>query len=202
MVRCEDFYKYFERKGNFCGKSENVVKKVEDYIDYVKRNKLREFSGYRISNSALDPFISIEDMKDGKVHDLALKELKKLLRKGKLLSEKVTRRVSIELINSANNKVAEEYKLEHIPNIRSRMGEFEHEIGEIGYEVKEMFDAFKTDIDTKNNNDVLKIMLEWCIKNPEEIRKLRDKLNNNIVDKNIEITAIEEDNYHQNENVL
>ena len=50
-------------------------------------------------------------MKDGKVHDLALKELKKLLRKGKLLSEKVTRRVSIELINSANNKVAEEYNL-------------------------------------------------------------------------------------------
>ncbi len=83
MVRCEDFYKYFERKGNFCGKSENVVKKVEDYIAYVKRHRLMEFSGYRISNAALDPFISVENMKDGKVHDLALKELKRLIRKRK-----------------------------------------------------------------------------------------------------------------------
>ena len=55
MVRCEEFYKYFEKKGNFCGKSEVVVKKVEEYIDYVKRNKV---GGYKISNCALDPFIN------------------------------------------------------------------------------------------------------------------------------------------------
>ena len=59
MVRCEEFYKYFEKKGNFCGKSDMVVKKVEEYIDYVKRNKI---GGYKISNCALDPFISIESV--------------------------------------------------------------------------------------------------------------------------------------------
>lgn len=190
MVRCEEFYKYFERKGNFCGKSENVVKKVEDYIDYVKRHKLREFSGYKISNSALDPFINIENMKDGKVHSLALKELKRLIRKGKLLPENITRRVSVEIINGANNSVEEGYKLCRIPNIRNRMGEFEHDIGEIGFETREMFDAFKSDIGAKNNNDVMRIMLEWCIQNPEEIRKIKENLGDKIEnDKNIEIAT-------------
>ena len=100
MVRCEEFYKYFEKKGNFCGKSEVVVKKVEEYIDYVKRNKV---GGYKISNCALDPFISIEFVRDGRVHDAALKELKALMKKGKILPEKITRRMSIELINTTNN---------------------------------------------------------------------------------------------------
>lgn len=190
MVRCEEFYEYFDKKGNFCGKSKNVVKKVEDYIDYVKRNKLREFSGYRISNSALDPFISIEEMKDGKVHDLALKEVKRLLRKGKFSPDEITRRLSIEIINGANNKVAVEYKLDRIPNIRSRMGEFEHEIGEVGFDVKEMFDALKTDIGVKNNNEAMKIMLEYCIKNPDQIRKIKDDLDSRAQsNKNVEITA-------------
>lgn len=190
MVRCEEFYKYYERKGNFCGKSENVVKKVEDYIDYVKRHKLREFSGYKISNAALDPFISIEHMNNGVVHSMALKELKRLIRKGKLLPEHITRRISIEIINSANNQVEEGYKLNRIPNIRSRMGEFEHEINEIGFEVREMFNALKNDIGAKNNNEVMRIMLEWCIKNPEEIRKIKENLDiKSESEERVEITA-------------
>ena len=93
MVRCEEFYKYFEKKGNFCGKSEGIVKQVESYIDYVKRHKLRDFGGYKISNSALDPFMSIEGVKDGKVHAVALKDLRTMVRKGKILPERVTRRI-------------------------------------------------------------------------------------------------------------
>lgn len=189
MVRCEEFYEYFEKKGNFCGKSENVVKKVEDYIDYVKRHKLREFSGYKISNAALDPFISVENMNYGKVHGIALKELKRLIRKGKVLPENITRRISIEIINDANIKVEEGYKLDHIPNIRSRMGEFEHEIGEIGFEVKEMFDALKNDIGAKNNNEIMKIMLEHCIKNPDQIRKIKDELTSKMENEKLEITV-------------
>jgi hypothetical protein len=191
MVRCEDFYKYYEKRGNFCGKSDTVVKKVEDYIDYVRRHKLRDFSGYKISNSALDPFISIEHINHGMVHKLALKELKRLIRKRQLLPEKITRRVSIEIINEANNKVEDGYKLDHIPNIRNRMGEFEHEIGEIGFEVREMFTAVKNDIGAKNNNEVMKIMLELCIKNSDELIKIKNDLENKTKsNKDVEITAI------------
>ncbi len=190
MVRCEEFYEYFDRKGNFCGKSDGVVKQVETYIDYVKRRKLRDFGGYKISNSALDPFISIEDMKDGKVHDLALKELKRLIRRRKIMPEHTTRRMSIEIINAANNQVEQQYKLDRIPNIRSRMGEFEHEIGEVGFEVKQIFDAFKEDIGVKNNNELMAIMLEMCIKNPEDTRKIKEELDSRIEkSKEIEITV-------------
>ena len=189
MVRCEEFYKYFEKKGNFCGKSEGIVKQVESYIDYVKRHKLRDFGGYKISNSALDPFMNIEDVKDGKVHAIALKDLRNMVRRGRILPEKITRRVSIEIINGANNKTDEVHKLNKIPNIRSRMGEFEHEIGEIGFEVREMFNALKEDIGAKNNNETMRLMLEICIKNPEEIRKLKEEMDNKAeIDKKVEIT--------------
>lgn len=176
MVRCEEFYKYFERKGNFCGKSDGVVKQVESYIDYVKRHKLREFGGYKISNSALDPFMSIENVNNGKVHALALKDLRNMIRKGRILPENITRRISIEIINGANSQVADGYKLQRIPNIRSRMGEFEHEIGEIGFDIKEMFDELKSDIGAKNNNEAMRIMLELCIRNIGEATKIKDDL--------------------------
>ena len=190
MVRCEEFYEYFERKGNFCGKSEGVVKQVETYIDYVKRRKLRDFGGYKISNSALDPFISIEEIKDGRVHDLALKELKRLIRRRKISPEHTTRRMSIEIINAANNTVEEAYKLDRIPNIRSSMGAFEHEIGEVGFEVKEMFEALKNDIGAKNNNELMRVMLEMCIKSPEDIRKIKENMASKMASgHDIEITV-------------
>ncbi len=173
MVRCEEFYKYFEKKGNFCGKSEMVVKKVEEYIDYVKRNKI---GGYKISNCALDPFISIEFVNDGRVHDLALKNLKALMKKGKILPEKITRRISIELINTANNKVDNAHKLDNIPGIRSRMRGYEHEIGEVEHEVRNMFDALKKDIGAKNNNDAMKVILDVCIRNPDDTRRIKEEM--------------------------
>jgi mRNA-degrading endonuclease RelE of RelBE toxin-antitoxin system len=175
MVRCEEFYKYFEKKGNFCGKSEVVVKKVEEYIDYVKRNKI---GGYRVSNCAIDPFISIEFIKDGRVHTTALKDLKALIKKGKILPEKITRRVSIELINTANEKVGDVYKLDSIPGIRSRMRGYEHEIGEVEHEVRNMFDAVKKDIGAKNNNEAMKVMLEVCIRNPDVMKSIKEEMNN------------------------
>lgn len=190
MVRCEEFYKYFEKKGNFCGKSEGVVKQVECYIDYVKRNKMKDYGGYKISNSALDPFMSIEDVRDGKVHAFAIKELKNMIRKRRISPEDVTRRISIEIINNANNKVADTYKLNRIPNIRSRIGSFEHEIGEVGFEARDMFDTFKNDIGAKNNNDVMNIMLELCIRHVEEVRKIKEEIDAKAEsEKNMEITA-------------
>jgi hypothetical protein len=192
MVRCEEFYKYFEKKGNFCGKSEGVVKQVEGYIDYVKRHKLRDFGGYKISNSALDPFMSIENINGGKVHELALKDLRNMIRKKRILPEHVTRRVSIEIINSANIKIADGYKLKHIPNIRSRMGEFEHDIGEIGFDVKEMFDSIKSDIGAKNNNEALKIMLELCIRNIGDAVKIKEELEAKVAsEKEVEVAVVQ-----------
>lgn len=176
MVRCEEFYKYFEKKGNFCGKSEGIVKQVESYIDYVKRHKLREFGGYKISNSALDPFMNIEDINNGKVHVLALKDLRNMIRKGRILPENITRRISIEIINSANSKVADGYKLKRIPNIRSRIGEFEHDIGEIGFDVRETFDSLKDSIGAKNNNEAVRVMLELCVRNIGDVVKIKEEL--------------------------
>lgn len=173
MVRCEQFYEYWEKKGNFCGKSEMVAKKVEEYIEYVKRNKIGTF---KISHCALDPFINIEDVKNGRVHAIAVRELKSLLNKEKVRPEKITRRISIELINKANNKVGETFKLSHIPNIRSRMRDFEHDIDGIGYDIRSNFDALKKDLGMKNNNDAMRIMLELCVRNPDEMRKIKEEM--------------------------
>lgn len=188
MVRCEQFYEHWERRGNFCNKSDLVAKKVEDYINYVKRNKLMDYGGYRISNCALDPFMNIEHIRSGKVHSVALRDLKNVIRKEKVLPEKVTRRVSVEIINKANNKVNIIHRLDHIPNIRSKIGEHEHEISEIGFEIRNMFDEFKKDIGAKNNNEALKVMLELCVKNPDEARKIKEDVENKEKDEqNIEI---------------
>lgn len=173
MVRCEEFYKWFEKKGNFCGKSEAVAKKVEEYIEYVKRN---DIGTYKISNCALDPFMSIEFTRDGKVHRTALRELKSMIKRSKIAPDKITRRISIEIINNANNKVGEGYKIESIPGIRSRMRGNEHEVGDISYENREMFDSFKRDIGVKNNNDALRIMMEACYKDIEVARKIKEEI--------------------------
>lgn len=187
MVRCEQFYEFWEKKGNFCGKSEVVAKKVEEYIDYVRRNKIGTF---KISHCALDPFISIEDIKNGRVHSIAIKELKSLIKKEKILPEKVTKRFSIELINKANNKVGDQFKLDSIPNIRKRMSMYEHEISEIGHDVRTMFDSLKEDIGAKNNNDIMKVMLEWCIRNPDGVKKLKEELDKkDKAEQDVEILA-------------
>lgn len=187
MVRCEEFYRHWQKKGNFCGKSDMIAKKVEEYIEYVKRNKI---GGFKISHCALDPFISIEFVKEGRVHHFAVKELKSLIKREKILPEKITRRFSIELINKANMKVGDGYKLDHIPGIRNRMGEHEHEIGEVGYEVRTMFDALKVDIEAKNNNQAMRIMLEMCVRNPEEVRKIKSELTEKEnMEQNVEIVA-------------
>ena len=178
MVRCEEFYKYFEKKGNFCGKSDMVVKKVEEYIDYVKRNKMSDFGGYKISNCALDPFISIEFLNHGQVHKIALRDLKSLIRKRKVSPDKITRRFSVEVINKANATVEDGYKLKNIPGVRSRIGEFEHEVSEVSYEVRDMFNSFKNDIAIKNNNQAMKVMLECCIRHMDEVRQLKEDVDN------------------------
>ena len=175
MVRCEEFYRVFEKKGNFCNKSEVIVKKVEEYIAYIRSNHI---GTYKISNCALDPFINIEFINEGTVHRHAVKELKKLIKKGKILPEKITRRMSIELINKANANVSEGCKLVRIPGIRSRMGELEHDIGNISHEVRSMFDDIKADIGIKNNDQAMKIMMEYCVRNPNDLRQIKEEMEN------------------------
>lgn len=175
MVRCEEFYRVFEKKGNFCNKSDVVVKKVEEYIAYIRRNNM---GTYKISNCALDPFINIEFINEGMVHRRAVRDLKNLIKKGKILPEKITRRMSIEIINKANTNTADAYKLVRIPGIRARMGELEHDIGNISHETRNMFDGIKTDIGIKNNEHALRIMMECCIRNPNDIRKIKEEIEN------------------------
>lgn len=190
MVRCEQFYEYWEKRGNFCGKSDMVAKKVEEYIEYIRRNKLQQIGGYKISNCAIDPFINIESTKGGRVHTIAVKELKNLLKKEKIRPEKITRRISIELINKANNKVGDSFKLENIPNIRSRMREFEHDIDGIGFEVRNTFDALKKDLGAKNNNEAMKVMLEAWVRDPDSARKIKEEMDKiEEAEQKIEIVA-------------
>lgn len=187
MVRCEQFYKEWEKKGNFCGKSYIVAKRVEEYIDYVRRNKIGTF---KISHCALDPFISIEFIKDGRVHALAIKELKSLIKKEKIMPEKITKRFSVEVINKANNRVGEQFKLDNIPNVRNRMNRYEHDISEIEHEVRSMFNSLKEDIGAKNNNDLMRIMIEWCVRNPDGIKKLKEEMDKkDEAEQNVEILA-------------
>lgn len=173
MVRCEDFYKFFEKKGNFCGKSDAVAKKVEDYIAYVKRNRM---GTYKISNCALDPFINIEYVNEGVVHRNAIKELKSSIKRGKVLPEKVTRRMSIEIINRANNSVGNSYRLDRIPGVRSRMGDYEHDVGSISSEARDMFDDLKKDIGIRNNDQAMKIMMECCIRNIHDVKGIKENI--------------------------
>ncbi len=187
MVRCEQFYEYWEKRGNFCGKSDLVAKRVEEYIEYVRRNKIGTF---KISHCALDPFINIEPVNGGRVHSIAVKELKTLIKKGKILPEKVTRRFSIEIINKANNKVGEQFKLNNIPNIRNRMREFEHAIDGVGYDARLMFDALKKDIGARNNNDAMRVMLEIGVRNPDLAKQIKEELDKKEdAEKQLEIVA-------------
>ena len=181
MVRCAEFYKRFEKKGNFCNKSDVVVRKIEDYIDYVKR-KLKNYDGYLISSCAIEPLKNIEELKDGKVHDLALNRLKETMKIGKIRPERVTRRVVIELINNVNNKVSEDYKLTRIPGVRSKIGEYEHEIGEVGYRTRNMFDELKKQLGT-NNNDTMKVMIEMCVRNINDAVVVKGELDNKNINK-------------------
>lgn len=157
MVRCEEFYLQFEKKGNFCHKSDLVVKKVEQYLSYMKRNK---FGDFLISNCAIEPFIKIEILKDGFVHKYALKELRKKVRK--LGARGITRRISIETINYANTMVDVEFRIKSIPDVRSRIGTFEHAIDRISYEVRERFNSYKESYGLENNNDALSEILHWA----------------------------------------
>ena len=158
MVRCTQFYEEFDKKGNFCRKSKNIVRKVESYIEYMKRNR---FGDFVISSNAIEPFIKIEHLNNGAVHKYALKKLREKIRK--VGASKITRRISIEIINKANSMVPENDKITSIPDVRVAMGSFEHTIEGIEHETREKFDEFKRIIDIKDNNQVTKIMLDYCL---------------------------------------
>ena len=171
MVRCEQFYEEFDKKGNFCGKSNSVVVKVKSYIEYMKRNK---FGDFLISSNAIEPFIKIEFINSGKVHKVALKELRK--KALKIGASSVTRRISIELINKANEMVEESFRIKSIPDVRTRMGAYEHDIGEISHETREEFNEFKALVGARNNDEVMKAMLQYCKNNVNSVIILREEI--------------------------
>lgn len=154
MVRCEQFYKKFEKVGNFCEKNPIEAKRIENYIDYRRRNHL---DGVEINFNALEPLVKIEGEM---VHDMSLVELKQRL-KNKLNAKDVSRKLVIEIINSCNNKIdnGDSRKLKNIPDVRDRFNQFEHEIGSISYEVRQLFDKLKQLSGIKTNDEFLNNVL-------------------------------------------
>ncbi len=100
MVACTEMYRYWAKKGNFCGKSESVARQIEEHIEYVDKYKLEP---YEINRNALRPFIVIEEYT--MVHNKALNDLKKKCRK--IGGRNITKRHSLEIIAKANSKVPE-----------------------------------------------------------------------------------------------
>lgn len=170
MVTCEEFYEKFSRVGNFCQKSENTARQIDEYIAYRKKHKL---GSYEINRCALYPMIVIE--KNDVLHQKCLKELRATAKK--IGGRKITRRHVLEIINRVNNEVEEGYRIVHIPGIRSRMNLFQHEIGNVGYDVREAFDKLKNEIGMKSNNDLMTAMINFCSNHRSEVEKIRDMMN-------------------------
>lgn len=169
MVTCEELYKIWERRGNFCQKSEMTAKQIDAYIDYRKRHKLES---YQINRCALYPFMMIEDKQT--LHLRALKELRKVAKKKG--GKKITRRLSIEIINRVNEELEEGYRITSIPQVRSRLGGLQHEINNVSHEVREAFDRFKSEAGVKSNNDLIAVMINCCSTHKDEIKRHQDML--------------------------
>ncbi len=155
MVTCTDFYEKFEKVGNFCQKSENTAKQIEEYIDYKKRNRLKDVE---INRCALFPLIKIEDK--GMLHNECLKKVKKEVKR--LGAKNITRRHIIEIINEVNLKVPITERIDNIPMVRSRMDGNQHAIEGLSHETREHFDNLKNEIHLRGNDEVMNTVLDFC----------------------------------------
>jgi hypothetical protein len=124
------------------------------YVDYRNRNGLGE---YNINFNALDPFMKIEGEM---VHDMALKILKKRIDRG-LKPEKVTRRLSVEIIRKANDKVAEGDKLDSLTGLENRFGK-ESAIYGITETTHKEYYKLREQSEYESNESFIKAMLKFC----------------------------------------
>ncbi len=169
MVTCEKMYEEWRRRGNFCQKSEETAKQIDKYIKYRERYRLES---YEINRCALFPFIQIEDSEI--LHRESLKELKRRCKK--IGGRNITRRLSIEIINSINEKIDIQYRIKSIPYVRTRMDGFQHEINNVSWEVRTAFDKLKDEIDIRSNNDIMTAMINYCSANPDSMTKIREMI--------------------------
>ena len=169
MVTCEDFYEKWENVGNFCHKSKMTAKQVEDYIKYRNRYKLKSYS---INRCALYPFMMIEDKKV--LHLNCLKELRRMAKK--IGGTKITRRLSIEIINKMNDRMAIQDRITTIPTVRTWMDGFQHEINDVSWEVRTAFDKLKDEINIHSNNDIMIAMINYCSANPDSMTKIKEMM--------------------------
>lgn len=165
MTSCEKLYEYWQKRGNFCGKSDDTAKKIDEFIAYRRRNRL-EASG--INRTAMYPLQSIED--SAVIHLRCVKEIKKLLKKVKGVN--ITRRMVIEIINRVNNDLSPENRITHIPNVRVRMEGNQHAIEGLSWETREQFDKLKSVLGEKSNDVSLSIIFEYLKGKTEKLQEL------------------------------
>jgi len=53
---------------------------------------------------------------------------------------------------------------------------YEHEIGEVEHDVRNTFDVIKKEIGANNNNEAMRVILEVCIKNPGDMRSIKEEM--------------------------
>lgn len=132
-MKCKEFYKKFERDGNFCEKNPNSARQIEHYIDYCSRHDIEKGS---INISALQPLINIEGEM---VHDMVLTSLKQRLEK-ELRPKDVTRKLMFEIIKNCNK----------------------HNIRDISYETKKLYNELKQKSGINTNDEIVKLMILYC----------------------------------------
>ncbi len=164
MVTCPDLYSRWKKYGNFCHKSHPIAHEIEAYINYVERQRLE---AYEINRCALKPFISIE--RYIRLHKTAMADLKQMCLK--IGGKNITRRLSIEIINRANEKIPPSYRIKAIPGVRSRMDMNYHSIEAISWETRQRFNQLRN-ILGKDNDVLISAMIDYCTKNASNIEEL------------------------------
>lgn len=169
MSSCEKLYEYWQKVGNFCGKSENTAKVIDEYIKYRRRHRL-EASG--INRTAMYPLLQIEDRTY--LHQKCMKSLRSLLKK--VSGKNITRRMVIELINNVNNTVPSNERITHIPGVRAKMEGNQHAIEGLSWETKEDFKRLKSLFGEKTNDVSLRILFEYVKDKNEDLLELERKM--------------------------
>lgn len=157
MTTCEELYRKWKSRGNFCQKSPSTAKHIEEYIDYRARNRLKDIE---INRCALYPMIRIENY--GMLHEICLRKLKK--EANRIGAIHVTRRHVIEIINKINITLPITERIKEIPDVRARMSGLQHTIEGVSHETRETFDFLKDEIGIRGNDELLKLIIEFARK--------------------------------------
>lgn len=76
MVRCDDFYRKWQKAGNFCEKHPSTAARIDAYLDMMRLLEKHDVSYKNVSEHALRPLIRETDQR---TVDLALDALVKLV---------------------------------------------------------------------------------------------------------------------------